>query len=776
MSRFNGCAAASLMVACALFSFPMEAWSEAEVGLVENAVGAVCDGAERSGPCAWQAGFHMQDLDGWAYASAVYDDGTGPALYVGGWFTNAGGVLVNNIAKWDGSSWSGLTGPSGTGVGALVRSVAVYDDGSGPALYAGGSFASAGGVTVNHIARWDGSAWTGLSGPSDTGTNGGVYALAVYDDGSGPALFAGGAFWAAGGLGGVYRIARWDGSAWSKLTGPSGTGADDFVSTLAVYDDGSGPALYVGGYFTSAGGRTVNRVAKWDGSAWFRLESPSGVGTSDWVCTLAVYDDGSGSALYVGGYFATAGGVTVNHIARWNGSTWSAIGGPSGTGTNRAVLTLAVYDDGSGPALYAGGDFATAGGVIANHVARWDGSAWSGLSEPSGVGASDEVYALAVYDDGSGPALYAGGALGAAGGAIVDGVGKWDGHVWSGLGGPSAVGVNGEVYALAVYDDGSGPALYAGGSFTTAGGSTVNHIARWDGTTWSGLGGPSAVGVDDDVYSLAAYDDGGGPVLYAGGWFETAGGLTVNGIARWDGTTWSRLIGPAGVGVDDAVDTLAVYDDGSGPALYVGGWFDTAGGVTVNHIARWNGSAWSGLSNPSGPDPGTSGRVLTLAVYDDGSGPALYVGGWFTSAGGVIVNRIARWDGNVWSGLDGPSATGVDDDVYDLAAHDDGNGPALYAGGAFTSAGGVTVNRVARWNGSAWTGLSGPSAMGVDGAVDALAQYDDGSGPTLYAGGDFISAGGLLSSNIAAWRCSRDQVFADDFESASTAAWSVTVP
>src|SRR4029453_8196205 len=104
---------------------------------------------------------------------------------------------------------------------------------------------------------------------------------------------------------------------------------------------------------------------------------------------------------------------------------------------------------------------------------------------------------------------------------------KWDGLSWSPLGG----GVSGSlgvfsfpiVEALAVFDDGGGAALYAGGSFTTAGGIPAANIARWNGTTWSALG--SGVEAAGAVRSLAAFDDGTGPALYAGGHFSTAGGV-----------------------------------------------------------------------------------------------------------------------------------------------------------------------------------------------------------------------------------------------------------
>ena len=54
----------------------------------------------------------------------------------------------------------------------------------------------------------------------------------------------------------------------------------------------------------------------------------SDVGSTPWykVHALAVFDDGSGPALYVGGLFETIGGVAANNIAKWDGATWSPLG------------------------------------------------------------------------------------------------------------------------------------------------------------------------------------------------------------------------------------------------------------------------------------------------------------------------------------------------------------------------------------------------------------------------------------------------------------------
>lgn len=100
-----------------------------------------------------------------------------------------------------------------------------------------------------------------------------------------------------------------------------------------------------------------------------------------------------------------------------------------------------------------------------------------------------------------------------------------------------------------MFDDGSGdgPALYAGGSFITAGDTPALHIARWDGQDWHPVGS----GVNGLVISLADFDDGsgGGSALYAGGEFTMADGVPARNIARWNGAAWEAV----GEGVDGQV-------------------------------------------------------------------------------------------------------------------------------------------------------------------------------------------------------------------------------
>ena len=154
--------------------------------------------------------------------------------------------------------------------------------------------------------------------------------------------------------------------------------------------------MYAAGEFTHAGGLFVNHIARWDGSQWHALGS--GLSGSNYV--LALTFDGDGR-LYAGGYFGYAGDKQVNGVAMWNGLEWSALGG----GMDDGVGALAVDANGY---LYAGGDFQSAGATQADHIARWDGFTWS----PLGSGTDSNVRALALV----GNRLLVGGVFKKAGG------------------------------------------------------------------------------------------------------------------------------------------------------------------------------------------------------------------------------------------------------------------------------------------------------------------------------------------------------------------------
>ena len=609
---------------------------------------------------------------------ALVWDGTAQRLYAGGYFTTAGGTPASRIAVWDGSAWSAL----GSGLSNYVNALAW--DGAAQRLYAGGRFTTAGGTAVDNIAVWNGSAWSALA----AGVNNEVRALAW--DGATQRLYVGGRFTTAGGIP-ASHFAAWNGSTWLVL----GSGINGPV--FALLWDGVAQRLYAGGSFTAAGGTSAKNIAVWNGSAWSALGSGLG-NLGNYVNALAW--DGAAQRLYAGGDFVSwVGGAEVNNIAVWNGSAWSALG----SGLNNEVLALAW--DGAAQRLYAGGKFRAAGDTGADNIAAWDGSVWSTL----GSSMNSEVHAL-VWD-GAAQRLYAGGFFSTAGGTAADRIAVWNGIAWSALGSGMGTGTNDYVYALAW--DGAAQRLYAGGRFTTAGGTSAKSIAVWNGSAWSALGS----GMNNLVSALAW--DGAAQRLYAGGYFTEAGGTSANRIAVWNGSEWSAL----GSGMDATVAALAW--DGAAQRLYAGGFFSTAGGTAADRIAVWNGIAWSALG--SGMGTGTNDYVYALAW--DGAAQRLYAGGRFTTAGGTSAKSIAVWNGSAWSAL----GSGMNNLVSALAW--DGAAQRLYAGGYFTEAGGTSAKNIAVWDGSAWSALG----SGMNGTVAALAW--DGAAQRLYAGGYFTMAG-----------------------------------
>ena len=659
------------------------------------------------------------------YAIAV----SGSAVYVGGEFTEAGGVNVNYIAKWDGTSWSAL----GNGVNGTVYAISV----SGTDIYVGGRFSRAGGVSASRIAKWDGTSWSVLG----RGVNGTVYAISV----SGTDVYAGGNFTTASGMS-AGNIARWDGNSWSTLA----SGVNDIVRAIAI----SGSEVYVGGDFTMAGKENVNYIAKWDGISWSALSS--GVNSAS-ITAIAV----SGRDVYVGGDFSHAGGVSASRIAKWDGTTWSSLArGVSGHFGERGMIhTIAV----SGNDVYVGGNFGWASSVSANCIAKWDGTSWSALG--NGVGgisfpnvfsiaiSGNDVYVGGIFIQGgevdarniarcvgtawsafetdeidigihgmvrsiavSGSDVYVGGDFTHAGKEEVNYIAKWDGTSWSALG----EGVNDFVWALAV----SGSDVYAGGSFTEAGGVSASRIARWDGTSWSALGG----GVNGAVRAIAI----SGNDVYMGGFFTQAGGISAGRIAMWDGSSWSALGSGVGGGFQH-VNAIVVSESD----VYVGGAFTEAGGESANRIAKWDGTSWSALG--SGVGEGLMAHVNAISV----SGSDVYVGGSFTEAGGESASRIAKWDAGTetWSAM----GSGVNDWVYAVAV----SGSDVYVGGGFTEAGGESISRISKWDSSteSWSTLG----SGVNGLTYPTVRAISVSESGLYVGGNFSEAGRKPSNNFARW-------------------------
>jgi hypothetical protein len=351
---------------------------------------------------------------------------------------------------------------------------------------------------------------------------------------------------------------------------------------------------------------------------------------------------------------------------------------------------------------------------------------WTAYPEPQ---LDNGVRALAVWDpDGPGPAapvIVAAGNFTHVGSTLLTFVGMWDGSSWSAMGDA----VNGTVECATLYDpDGGGPMNaqpVVGGYFTQTevGGTTLNGAARFDGSHWM----PFGSGVTGGLHTVYCATEFGGS-LFIGGYFDSAGGVPVLGIARWDGLAWHALSDQRA----GTPDTLTV----AGGSLYAGGYLDTP----VTGILRWDGANWNRIGTNYPQDD-----VRAIAMYQG----QLYAAGDFSDCCGGPLEPgwyIARFDGAAWQ----PVGTyGVDAPVRALQVFDpDGPGPlpeVLIAGGGFTHASGVSAPGIAAWNGTTWSALG----SGTSGRVRALAVWNH----QLVVGGEFYTAGGLSSPGMALWGC-----------------------
>ena len=679
--------------------------------------GVLLFSAGLAGQCErqWLPGDGLPDVDGPVYASTWWDpDGAGPQptrLVIGGNFTIAGPLLGRNIAALDPvtGQWTAI----GTGTTGTVRALATLANGE---LVATGEFVGAGAAAVNYIARWDGSNWNALG--SGLGSFG--FALAVAGNGD---LYVGGFFLTAGGQP-APRLARWNGSAWSSVGGSIGVGTAVFA--LLVQPNGE---LWVGGNFATAGGVQANHLARWSGSQWSAFAGAGSVGATAPV--YALHRRPSGETV-VAGDFASIAGIGAVGVAVWQGAGFTGL---PPIGSVRAAVTLANGD------LQVGGS----GLLGLTGTAVWNGSVWT----TDGNGPLSTVSTLAVAGNGD---LFAGGSFPSCGSQALRNFARRSGAVW---GATAAGGLDGDVTAILPLPDGS---IVVGGRFVLAGGQVCNGIARRVGNGWQpmGTGLLSIVpGVPPSVNALARMPNG--DVIVAGV-FTHAGGMPASNIARWNGSTWTSVGGGiSGTSFLTRVDALLVRSTGE---LVAGGTFTSAGAASVSNVAQWDGTSWAPLGSLGGAGFFFQPGVRSLVELPSGQ---IAAGGFFPLVDGVplLTANVAQWNGSSWT-----AQTAVAGEIRALAVL--ANGDLIASGGnngsnpivRFDGTGWSSLpiqppsfvpdllplpngdlvlgsTPLLRWNGTTTT----PIPAAPTGPVAALALADNGD---LLVGGGFVTAASPL--------------------------------
>ena len=679
-------------------------------GCLVISVFLVCQSSVRGEcPYGWNAGSGAPGLSGsLAWVADSWDpDGPGPLeewLVVGGSFWSAGGVLTNGIAFWDGQRWrSPQGGVSGSSSGGRVYTVESFE---GHLIVAGG-FSSAGGVSVNNVAAWNGVRWQALG----AGLPGTVYALREFNG----TLYAAGYLGPGEDGGGVFR---WDGASWDVI------GQTDERNTLPVALTVHNNMLVAGGGFRSINGVSAKNIARWNGQDWHALgEGITGADAS--VICLEVFN----GDLYAGGFFDYAGGAESRGVARWDGTNWHDLN------TESFPFYIPFVMRSFGDRLVVAGYFDCDPDPSGLRVCAWDGAEWGRVSgDPEA-----EVYAITGFRGD----LVIGGASYGFSAPMQWLIAAQRGQEWA----PLCDGPAGPVWKLTVFHD----SIIFAGSFDYAGKSRVNAIARFRDGEWSGLGtgvsmgcssgmkltGPCGVSVD----AMVVFEGD----LIVSGRFLLADNLVVKNVARWDGTHWHNL----GAGLNGLVYSLAVHNG----RLYAGGYIPSSGETVINGVAEWDGSAW----NPVGR--GLSGnQPFVYAMYSH-QGKLIAAG---RNLLGTIANPvpIASWDGVSWEPV-GSNLQG--DPVLELGEFD---GKLIAAGDVRIRGEAGPIPHVVEWNGGSWQrvgdGLRSPS----DYAISFLMPLDD----ELLVGGWFTTPDGVTARNLARWDGSSWSQFGDGRTGSASAA------
>lgn len=352
---------------------------------------------------------------------------------------------------------------------------------------------------------------------------------------------------------------RTNAQSWQSL----GTGVDFSVYALEV--DTVGDELYVGGWFTNAGGIPCNGIAKWDGTNWHSLNG--GVNNGGEIRTIFYFNN----EIYVGGSFDSIGGISARNIAKWDNVSWQ----PLGAGFNGYVMVIESFNGD----IYAGGTFDSSGHQAINNIGVYDGNSWL----PVGFGLDGGVFSLTSF----GGNLIAGGNFNQS--DTISSLGKvaqWDGISWSKIG----IGFNSLVRKLYTY----GSDLYVCGDFYYTVPPYIRYISRWDGTAWQAHSFPGVTG---------ALSPGISDMIDFNGQLHITGNFTSpRYVARYIGNILDSL----GLGISFAGNCFEKYRGD----LIVGGYFAYAGNQVpyTSGLARW-------VLNPGVDEENLDKKVIYIKSY-----------------------------------------------------------------------------------------------------------------------------------------------------------------
>ncbi len=687
------------------------------------------------------------------------------------------------------------------------RGAATWVDGSGNFWLFGGSgfvrFAREG--VLNDLWKWDGTSWTWVSGSNAYGRVGiyGTKGVAAPENVPGARYGAatwiddGGNLWLFGGEGrgsvtsfdvALSDLWKWDGANWTWVSGPNVGQQLGVYGTKGVaaplnrpgarreasaWRDASGSFWLFGGRgYASAGSgnKLLNDLWKWDGANWTWMSgssseqagvygtkgtaSPANVPGGRYAATSSLDPDGR-VWVHGGSGFGAASSGLLNDLWSWDGTSWTWVSGSDtpnqpgvyGTKGVAAVSNVpgarrssASWCDSNGDLWLLGGSgFPSAGpeGSL-NDLWKWNGASWTWIKGADTVGQTG-VYGTKGLP---GPANEPGGRYGAIVGKsssgsvrvfgglrlsaayhsyLLNDLWLWDGSEWtwsSGSNGASEAGVYG---TKGVTSPGSHPGarmgavtwlaasgdawLFGGYGFSATGEGYLNDLWRFDGSSWTWMSGtnredqpgvfgtkgvPAATNVPGARGYSASWVDQEGNLWLFGGALGLWDQTLVNDLWKWDGTNWTWVSGSQNPGAQGVYGTKGVPAPTNVPGC------------------RHSGVAWTGAN----------GNLWLFGGNEWPGGP------------GAELNDLWRWDGTNWTWMSGANDGTVGGSYGALGVPAPENTPAgrvraaawIDQNGQFWLFGGTNYgysqdhDDLWRWDGTNWTWMSG-TPYGIGGRI-----------------------------------------------------------
>lgn len=662
-------------------------------------------------------------------------------LYVGGNFTHIGSIPRQRLAALD--PFTGEVLPLSISAFGSISALEVMGD----TLFFGGNFTSVNGTQRNRIACL--SIGSGELLGWNPNANNTVLAMARLNN----TLYVGGTFTSIAGLSRI-RIA-----ALNITTGTATAWApnNQFSSTrqLAI----SGNTVYAGGNFVRSDGTLQILAAALDATSAAVLDWNPGAFNDSFLFTLAI----AGDKVYLGGNIASFGGDLRRSASAFDLATGDLLAWNPTLGGN-PIEVRAIHAQGQ--QIYLGGAFASVGGLSRNNLASVDINTAAVNPWNASLNGSGQIRAIA----GQGSTLYIGGSFGSVGGQSRQRLAAVD--ALSGAVAPFNVGVlNGDVYALELHQD----ALYVAGTFTSIAGMPPGravavdaqsaarlpwnpnvsfggiisleragdkvYMGGFSGSSWGGISATSIAAVDvesgvavpfnivpdmgSEVITLLVEDS----TLYMGGDFVELNGISRMRLAAIN--TQDQEILPFNPDFDGRVRTIRSLNNN----FWVGGGFST-----LNDTDRRSLAVIDKVTGQSSLDTDLfSGSFLGSEIngLDIADGMA-YVTGIFLSVGGNSNPYLAKLDVNTGSLIDWEA--NIDGTGRTIAA----SGSGVFVGGDFTKAGfRPTEGLVAL---STETGAPNGFEVSVNGIIQALKVHNN----VLYMGGFFSQIDGQPRTHLAA--------------------------